>query len=872
MQNSGTISGGRGGTTSPASEGLATGNGGAGGHGINGSDVTILNSGTVAGAQGGLGGILNWNIAGQGGDGIHGDRLSVTNAGIISGGVGGDGSVYFSGSGPAGTGGAGIAGNDLMIVNTGMIAGGKTGAGEPGNYHIQGGPGIRGDRLTISNEAGGTISGGAGKDIPDGWYPIGDGEGISGSDVTIFNAGGITGPKQAITFRGGTNRLELHSGWSILGTVEGYGESNTLALGGVANGTFDSSRLSGYNHPAGGFYAFGRFEKTGSSTWSLTESTRSYTPWRILEGTLRISSNEALGFENGSLTLANGATLETAASMRMDREVFLEAGGGTFQVASSTTLELAGAVGGVGGLVKAGEGALLLSGAATHSGPTTLEAGTLTAGGADVFSAVSAHSVAANTTLDLNGFSQTLGSLDNRGRVAFGSNPGTVLTVSGNLTGHDGTILLNASLGGDDSPADMVNVGGDTAGSSILKVTNVGGLGDLTRDGIKVIDVAGASNGKFTLVGDYSLRGQPTIAAGAYGYQLHKGNATNAGDWYLRSQRLAELPVNDDMPEPGSDQDPVSNSNPAPAKPLYQAGVPLYETYARTLLGMNGLPTLQQRVGTRSWNTGSDSAPPKGIWSRTNVSNTSFDQRTSVSGASYSLSTSNFQAGLDGEMASNSAGSLVAGISVHYGRSSADIISIYGDGDINTDGYGFGSAVTWYGENGLYVDGQAQATWFDSDLSSRTASRNMASNNRGFGYTLGLETGARMDIAPAWSLTPQAQLAYSRASFDSFTDPFGARVSLDDGDSLTGRLGISLDYRSSWSDDSGRISSTRIYGITNLFYEFLDGTQTTVSGTPFASVHDRLWADVGFGGSFDWDDGKYSLYGEASVATDLTNS
>ncbi|WP_368736152.1 autotransporter outer membrane beta-barrel domain-containing protein, partial [Bacillus safensis] len=45
-------------------------------------------------------------------------------------------------------------------------------------------------------------------------------------------------------------------------------------------------------------------------------------------------------------------------------------------------------------------------------------------------------------------------------------------------------------------------------------------------------------------------------------------------------------------PGPGPDPDPG---------PLYQAGVPTYEAYPNFLLGLNGLPTLRQRVGNRYW-------------------------------------------------------------------------------------------------------------------------------------------------------------------------------------------------------------------------------------------------------------------------------
>ena len=50
-------------------------------------------------------------------------------------------------------------------------------------------------------------------------------------------------------------------------------------------------------------------------------------------------------------------------------------------------------------------------------------------------------------------------------------------------------------------------------------------------------------------------------------------------------------------------------------------------------------------------------------------------------------------------------------------------------------GYGVGSTATWYQQNGFYADGQAQATWFDSDLGSDTLGA-LADGNDGFGYAL----------------------------------------------------------------------------------------------------------------------------------------
>ena len=144
-------------------------------------------------------------------------------------------------------------------------------------------------------------------------------------------------------------------------------------------------------------------------------------------------------------------------------------------------------------------------------------------------------------------------------------------------------------------------------------MTNVGGAGAPTVEGIRIIEVAGASDGAFTLAGDYVLNGQPVVVAGAYGYVLQKNGVTDPGDgdWYLRSQLTTEppepLPPEPPKPEPPTPVPPKPEPpspeppKPEPLPPIFQPGVPVYQAYAATLLALNGLPTMQQRIGNRVW-------------------------------------------------------------------------------------------------------------------------------------------------------------------------------------------------------------------------------------------------------------------------------
>ncbi|MCP4932676.1 MAG: autotransporter outer membrane beta-barrel domain-containing protein, partial [bacterium] len=57
----------------------------------------------------------------------------------------------------------------------------------------------------------------------------------------------------------------------------------------------------------------------------------------------------------------------------------------------------------------------------------------------------------------------------------------------------------------------------------------------------------------------------------------------------------------------------------------------------------------------------------------------------------------------------------------------------------------------------------------------------------------------------------------------------------------------------------------------NLHHEFLDGTEVAVSGVSLFNEQDQWSGEIGLGSSWNWGDDKYSLYGKASVSTDLEN-
>jgi fibronectin-binding autotransporter adhesin len=685
----------------------------------------------------------------------------------------------------------------------------------------------------------------------------------AGSSGTLnVSSGGIL-ETTGITVGPGTRQMNFDNG-----TVRALA-NNAVFFGGAINQaniaagglTFDTN---GFNVKTLGFSGVGGLTKIGAGTFTLGAGSTYTGETVIQQGTLALSgpatsADDALA--NSSRVVANG-TFDVSAISGTGSHIQSLAGTGSVNIGAKDLIItnakndlFSGIISGTGGLTVSG-GMQTLSGVNTYTGGTTVSGGTLSVNG----SVCGAMTVLAGGTLQGTG---TVCDTSNAGIVAPGNSIGT-LTVAGNYTGNGGTLQIETVLGGDSSPTDRLVVTGNTAGSTNVRVINVGGSGAQTVEGIKIIDVGGASNGAFSLLGNYVIQGQQAVVGGAYAYTLQKNGVSTPtdGDWYLRSSLINPPPA-------------------APAGPLYQPGVPLYENYAQVLLGMNELPTMQQRVGNRYWG-GSDamaragvalapgeaSPTPTAFWGR--IEGGQSDLQPSTTGSTYKTDQLKVQAGLDGLLMENERGRLIVGLTGQYGLTTANIASAFGNGRIRVEGSGVGGTLTWFGDNGFYVDGQAQSMFYRSDLSSVLAG-SMTHGNEGVGYAFSAETGKRLFVGNGWSLTPQAQLSYSKAEFDRFTDRFGAPVSLRDGDSLLGRAGLALNHQKTWNDGAGIVRSD-IYGIGNLRYEFLDGTRVDVAGTGFASAQDRLWGSIGGGGTYSWANGRYAVFGEVSYSASLEDA
>ena len=781
-------------------------------------NTDLINNGSIKGG--------NATVAGA--NGAAGVNLSV-GATLVNSATG----LIVGGDGMGGSVGNGVAFTNTIngsLVNQGTIRGGTDLSGTT--------PGGAGVRLTVGTatiQNSGLIEGGTGNAAI-----------ISGSSAgtfTVTNSGTLragTGYANAVEFATGTGSLtlELQAGSNIVGNVVAHsGAANdTLRLGGDTNSVFDVSTIG----DTAQYRYFDNFTKTGASTWALIGTGTVAAPWTVDQGTLQIGNGGTSGSLAGNVVVNTGATL---AFNRSDAYTY------------------GGIVSGAGGLAQNGTGTTVLTAASTYTGPTTINLGTLAIDGSIT------SPVTVNAAGTLSGTGTIFGDVTNTGTITPGGGSG-VLTIAGNYIGNGGTVRVNTVFGGDTSATGRLVVTGDTSGTSQIRAVNVGGSGATTSDGIKVIDVQGASNGTFTLAGDYTFQGQQAVVAGAYAYRLYKnGVSTPAdGDWYLRST-LADTTV-------------AGSSASTSAAPLLAPTVPLYEAYSSVLQRFNELGTLQQRVGNRSWSPNAavqaeqDAGKPiigRGAWARVEGSNTHIDPSTSTTSASYNVRMWKFEGGVDAPVIQNASGTLVVGPTFHYGIANSNVSSMFGNGAIDATGYGFGGTATWYGNNGSYVDARATVTWYDTDIRSSTLSAKLANGNRGSGVATSVEAGHQLALGGNWSITPQAQLAWSQVRFDAFTDQYGANVSRDNGNSLVSRLGVSLDHETKWMAANGKTRRSHVYGITNLYYDFLHGTSARVADISVVSKEQALWAGLGVGASLNWDDDRYSVYGELLARTSLQN-
>ncbi|MDN0120257.1 autotransporter outer membrane beta-barrel domain-containing protein [Yersinia frederiksenii] len=425
------------------------------------------------------------------------------------------------------------------------------------------------------------------------------------------------------------------------------------------------------------------------------------------------------------------------------------------------------------GKVAVYNGTTVLTGVNSYSGTTTVNAGTLKAGAVNSLSTASDYIVNSVGQLDLAGFSQTLNSLDNSGTVSFNGAPGTLLTVSGDYIGNNGLLNFDAALSNDASVTDKLVVNGNTSGNTRVNVTNLGGSGATTLNGIELIQVNGLSDGEFVK--------NNRIVAGAYDYSLARGLDTNATNWYLTS---AVTPA-----------DPIDPSVPA----MVQR--PESGTYSANLAAANNMfvTSLNDRLGeTQYIDALTGEQKVTSLWLR----NEGGHNRSRDNSGQLNTQANRYVMQLGGDIAqwsNNGMDRFHLGVMAGYGNSKNTTVSQVSGYNAKgtTDGYSTGVYGTWYAneadKSGLYVDGWMQYSWFNNIVDGQDLANEEYKSK---GVTASVESGYTFKVGEntaknaTYFIQPKAQITWMGVKADDHKEANGTNVSGEGDGNIQTRLGV----------------------------------------------------------------------------------
>lgn len=598
-----------------------------------------------------------------------------------------------------------------------------------------------------------------------------------------------------------TGRLEFGAGALRLGASFNLDPARPVVLGELG-GTIDTQDFTGTIAQAIG--GVGGLTKTGSGTLVLAADNGYGGSTTISAGTLQLGNGGSAGSVPGNIA-NNGALV--------------------FNRADSSVVN--GVISGTGSVTQAGTGATTFDVPQTYSGTTTVSLGTLRAGGANVFSPASAHSVMAGATLDTAGFDQRVAALTNAGTVNLLSEaPGSTLTVTGPYVGNNGLLRLGATLGGNASASDRLVLdgpGASASGHTRLQVSNLGGLGAQTSgNGIEVVSALnGATTTAQTTKDAFALESSDTavaaatagkatpamkpgaVSAGAYDYRLYAADASGAGEnWYLRSETATPI-------------GPVVT---------YRVEAPAFAALPAQLrqgdLAMLG--NLHRRVGDEPGTAAADTPTPASASTDSTVER---QPRRAWARAVYT----DLDIRQDGVLAPQSDGHLSGlqagvdlwtlpqwqlGLYLGYLEGGADV-SGNARGVVGRVGYNdlqsryVGGYATWRDTQARYADAVLQ--WGDHRYGVHPDTAANASGKAN-SLTASLEVGQSFPLSGTWRIEPQAQLIYQKGDFDD-VGIAGAKVSQSPHSGWIGRLGVRA--QGDMGTSAGRLQP---YGRFNLYY------------------------------------------------------
>lgn len=317
------------------------------------------------------------------------------------------------------------------------------------------------------------------------------------------------------------------------------------------------------------------------------------------------------------------------------------------------------------------------------------------------------------------------------------------LTIFSNLSGS-GTFNLNTNIA--ENKSDKIVVKGSAEGNHKIGVTNQG---------------ANVANGKVTLVetnggnAAFSLTNPNNrVDLGAYQYFLTK----EGNNWVLvHSQKALDstssvqtnVPDNTGSNNAASNNPNVPDYTSIPKKPLLTnlSNIQVSLRQAQLLLVEDDLSGIHQRLGEVK-NGEKGNVWVRNVNSRQKLAALSTGE-SETSG--FKQNVHSVQVGADTAVTDN----LRVGGFVGRSQANVDFNGYYGDGKVRSNSVGLYAA--YLADNGIYVDNIVKYSRLHAN-SDHTEKRHYNA------YTISSELGKRFSLANDWTITPQAQLAWTHIS------------------------------------------------------------------------------------------------------------
>lgn len=377
--------------------------------------------------------------------------------------------------------------------------------------------------------------------------------------------------------------------------------------------------------------------------------------------------------------------------------------------------------------------------------------------------------------------SSSLNNLDaNNSEITFApTSEYKTLTIKDNLTGSS-TFNLNTNIA--ENKSDKIIVKGTAEGNHKIGVTNQG---------------ANVANGKVTLVetnggnAAFSLTNPNNrVDLGAYQYFLTK----EGNNWVLaHSQKVLDsmspaessnnVATNTESSNSTVPNSSVGTSNSAattfsslPSTPLLSdlANVQVSLRQAQLLLVEDDLSGIHQRLGEVK-NGEKGNVWIRNVNSRQKLAALSTGERET---SGFKQNVHSLQVGADTAVTDN----LRVGGFVGRSQANVDFNGYYGDGKVRSSSVGLYAA--YLADNGIYADNIVKYSRLHAN-SDHTEKRHYNA------YTISSELGKRFSLANDWTITPQAQLAWTHISSQENEDSLSSVYSREDSlSSVYSRIGL----------------------------------------------------------------------------------